>query len=155
MDVRSFLALHPPFDALEDQQLDQVVACARLEHFSRGAVILQQAGALATHLYVVRSGAVEIIDEGRGIDEAGEGEVFGMWSLLGHVAPNASVRAAEETSCYLIDADVASSVLQTGAGMAFVAASAVDGSRGSLRVCAPTSIPVRSVRSDRSCTVRP
>ncbi|MEX2421525.1 MAG: cyclic nucleotide-binding domain-containing protein, partial [Actinomycetota bacterium] len=152
---RSFLALHPPFDALEDQQLDQVVACARLEHFSRGAVILQQAGALATHLYVVRSGAVEIIDEGRGIDEAGEGEVFGMWSLLGHVAPNASVRAAEETSCYLIDADVASSVLQTGAGMAFVAASAVDGSRGSLRVCAPTSIPVRSVRSDRSCTVRP
>ena len=56
------------------------------------------------------------------IDLVGEGEVFGMWSLLGHVAPMASVRAAEDTLCYLIDAGVASGASHRR-GIAFVAAS--------------------------------
>ncbi len=124
MDVATFLARHQPFDALEPEQLGEAAANARLEHYPRGDVILQQAGHPATHLFVVRSGAVEIIDEGRVIDQVAEGEVFGIWSVLGHVAPAASVRAAEDTSCFLIDADVASRVLRSGAGIAFVAASA-------------------------------
>jgi CBS domain-containing protein len=50
------------------------------------------------------------------IDEIGEGDVFGMWSLLGKVAPSATVRASEDTLCYLIPADLANDVLRTGAG---------------------------------------
>src|SRR5262245_16757849 len=46
-----------------------------------------------------------------------------MWSLLGKVAPSATVRASEDTLCYLIPAGLASDVLRTGAGVAFVAAS--------------------------------
>ena len=107
MDVRAFLADHPPFDALTDEELDRVVASVQIEHFAPGTVILQQAGAPATHLFVVRRGAAEIVDDGRVIDEIGEGEVFGMWSLLGQVAPTATVRACEDTLCYLIDAEVA------------------------------------------------
>ena len=123
MDARSFLAEHPPFDELEEKDLDRVVAAVEIEHFAPGAVILQQAGAPATHLFVVRKGEVDILDGGRVIDEAGEGDVFGMWSLLGKVAPTATVRAAQDTLCYLIPADLASDVLRTGAGIAFVASS--------------------------------
>ena len=123
MDARSFLAEHPPFDELNDKDLERVVAAVEIEHFAPGAVILQQAGAPATHLFVVRRGEVDILDGGRVIDEIGEGDVFGMWSLLGKVAPSATVRASEDTLCYLIPAGVANDVLRTGAGVAFVAAS--------------------------------
>lgn len=122
MDVASFLARYPPFDSLDAERLARVVAAVQIEHFPPGAVILRQAGAPARHLYIVRKGAVEIVDDGRVIDQVGEGEVFGMWSLLGHVAPAATVRATEDTLCYLVDAEVATSVLGTGAGVAFVAA---------------------------------
>ena len=100
-----------------------MVASVQIEHFAPGTVILQQAGAPATHLFVVRRGAAEIVDGGRVIDEIGEGDVFGMWSLLGQVAPTATVRAGEDTLCYLIDAEVANAVLRSGGGIAFVAAS--------------------------------
>jgi CBS domain-containing protein len=123
VDVRAFLADHPPFDALGPDGLDRVVASVQIEHFAPGTVILLQAGAPARHLFVVRRGGAEIVDDGRVIDEIGEGDVFGMWSLLGHVAPTATVRASEDTLCYLIDPDVANEVLRSGAGVAFVAAS--------------------------------
>ena len=123
MDVRTFLLEHPPFDGLPDEDLDRVVASVQIEHFAPGSVILQQAGAPATHLYVVRKGEAEIVDDGRVIDEIGEGDVFGMWSLLDQVAPTATVRASEDTLCYLIDAAVAAVVLRSPAGIAFVTAS--------------------------------
>jgi CBS domain-containing protein len=123
MDARSFLAEHPPFDQLDAEELDRVVSAVEIAHFPPGAVILEQAGAPATHLFVVRKGEVDILDGGRVIDEVGEGDVFGMWSLLGKVAPSATVRAAEDTLCYLIPAGLANEVLRTGAGIAFVASS--------------------------------
>ena len=60
---------------------------------SSGAVILQRGQGTANHLFVVREGAAEIVDDGRVIDEVGEGDVFGMWSLLDQVAPTATVRS--------------------------------------------------------------
>jgi CBS domain-containing protein len=123
VDVRAFLADHPPFDALTDPELDRVVSSVQIEHFAPGAVILRQAAAPASHLFVIRRGGAEIVDEGRVIDEVGEGDVFGMWSLLDQVAPTATVRASEDTLCYLIDAEVAHQVLRSRAGISFITAS--------------------------------
>ena len=123
MDVRAFLADHPPFDALTDPELDRVVSSVQIEHFAPGAVILRQAAAPASHLFVIRRGGAEIVDEGRVIDEVGDGDVFGMWSLLDQVAPTATVRASEDTLCYLIDAEVAHQVLRSPAGISFITAS--------------------------------
>lgn len=124
MDVASFLSRHPPFDALDAEAQARVAASVQIEHFPPGAVILREAGEPAAHLYVVRRGTVEIVDDGHVIDLLMEGEVFGMWSLLGHVSPTATVRAHEDTLCYLIDREVAEEVLETRAGIAFVASSA-------------------------------
>ncbi len=124
MDVLSFLSGHPPFDSMDPEALARVAGNVQIEHFLPGAVILQEAGEPATYLYVVRKGAVEFVEDGHVIDLAMEGEIFGLWSVLGHVSPTATVRAHEDTLCYLIDRELAEEVLETRAGIAFVAANA-------------------------------
>lgn len=120
MDVATFLSRHPPFDALPAEALASVVKAAQIEHFSAGTVILQEQGEPARFLYVIRKGAVELLAEGRLYDLLDEGEVFGQFSLLDGESPTATVRAHEDTLCYLIDAGVADRVLGTAAGQTFV-----------------------------------
>ena len=87
-----------------------------IEHVPEGTVVLQQGGTPASHLYVVRKGAVELLDDGRLLDLLGEGEVFGQFSLLAHEGPTVTVRAHEDTLCYLIPEEVADELLGTSAG---------------------------------------
>ncbi len=120
MDVGTFLSRYPPFDALSTEELARVARSVEIEHFPAGTVILEQSGEPAGHLYVVRKGAVELIAEGRLYDLLSEGEVFGQFSLLAHESPTSTVRAHEDTLCYLIGAEVADEVLGTSAGQVFV-----------------------------------
>lgn len=120
MDVRSFLSMQPPFDALDAEALERVARSVEIEHFPPGTVILQQSGEPAHHLYVVRRGAVEVVDDGRIVDLLGEGEAFGGSSLVSGAAPSATVSAHEDVLCYLIPAQVAAEVLGTAAGMTFL-----------------------------------
>ena len=65
-------------------------------------MILQQGGDPARALYVVRKGAVELLDDGSLLDQLVEGEVFGQFSLLADESPTLTVRAQEDTLCYLV-----------------------------------------------------
>jgi CBS domain-containing protein len=123
VDIASFLRRYPPFDALSEERLRAVANATQIEHFPLGTVILRQAGEPATHLFVVRRGEVELVDDGRLLDLLGEGEVFGQFSLLAAESPTLTVRAREDTLCYLIDPSVADDLLETNAGMAFVVSS--------------------------------
>ncbi len=120
MDVAAFLRRFPPFDSLDPERLSRITESVRERLYAAGTVILQQSGEPARSLYVVREGAVEILDEGRLLDLMGEGEVFGAWSLVAGFSPTATVRASEDTTCCLIPRDVAEEVLGTSQGMAFV-----------------------------------
>ncbi len=120
MDVATFLSRYPPFDALAADELARVAKAVEIEHFPAGAVILEQSGEPARYLYVVRKGAVELIAEGRLYDLLSDGEVFGQFSLLAEESPTSTVRAHEDTLCYLIGADVADEILGTSAGQSFV-----------------------------------
>ncbi len=120
MDVAAFLGRHPPFDSLDESAVARVAASVEIEHFSPGEVILEQAGEPSRHLFVIRKGEVEILDGGRVIDLMSTGEAFGMWSLLGRFSPTATVRAHGDTLCYLVGADVATEVLESPPGVAFV-----------------------------------
>ena len=46
--------------------------------------------------------------------------MFGQFSLLAEESPTSTVRAHEDTLCYLIGADVADEILGTSAGQSFV-----------------------------------
>ncbi len=120
MDVQAFLARFPPFDALDPARLAEVARSVLIEHVAPGTTILIQGGPPAEHLYVVRRGAVEVLDGGRLLDLLSEGESFGAPSLVAHMSPTATVRAHEDALCYLIPREVATPLLQTTEGIAYV-----------------------------------
>ena len=120
MDIAGFLRRYPPFDRLDPEQLLGIAGAVEIEHEPAGTVILQQGGKPATHLYVVRKGEVELLSDGSLLDLLGEGEVFGQFSMLAREEPTVSVRAHEDTLCYLIPAPMADTLLGTSEGYAFV-----------------------------------
>jgi CBS domain-containing protein len=120
VDIPSFLRTYPPFDELSDDRLSTVVEHTHIEFYDGNQVILQAGGDPARFLYVVRTGAVELVDEEQVLDLLSEGEVFGHPSLLSGMSPVVSVRAHEDCICYLIDREVAEDVLGTHSGLAFL-----------------------------------
>ncbi|MGH2597459.1 MAG: Crp/Fnr family transcriptional regulator, partial [Actinomycetota bacterium] len=145
MDVATFLSRYPPFDALVPQALDQVAKDVEIEHFPAGAVILEQSGEPARFLYVIRKGAVELLTEGRLYDLLSDGDVFGLFSLLDGEGPTSTVRAHEDTLCYLIGADVADEVLGTSAGRTFVLGAMRERLAAGHEAVEPPGVPYRPV----------
>lgn len=121
MQVESFLVRFPPFDALEPDALERVGAATETKSFPPGTTILQQGGPPSRFLYVVRTGGVELLDDEVVIDLLEEGEMFGHPSLVAELPPTLSVRAFEDTQCYLIDRKVTEEVIGTRSGIEFLA----------------------------------
>lgn len=119
--LHTFLARHPPFRDLADDALSRLIEAASLQSVPAGATVLLEDAAPATVLYVVRSGAVELLHQGEVIDVLEPGEVFGHPSLLTGMAPTFTVRAHEPTELVLIPRDEALAVLSRPVGVGFVA----------------------------------
>ncbi len=122
-DVAEFLGARPPFDALTPEELDRVASAAEVEFVPAGATLVEQGGAPVEHLWLVRTGALDVVHDGRVLDELGPGELFGQASMLSGLPARFSVVAAEDTLGYRIPADVARPVLAQPAGLRFVARS--------------------------------
>lgn len=95
-----FLGEQSPYDRLDDDDLHRLATAVEVEYFIAGTVIVAADAAPLNCLYVVRVGAVEIIDRGRVTDVLGAGETFGHISVLSGLPPPLQVRAAEDTLCY-------------------------------------------------------
>src|SRR6266480_7474594 len=149
MDIAAILAVCPPSDGLDDDRMRRIGPATQVEFFPAGTTILERSGEPAAYLYVVRKGAVEILDQGRLIDLIGEGETFGELSLVSGQGPVASVRAAEDTLCYLIPRALAEELLQSGGGTRFLASVA----RRRLDSRFSTRCPTCSPGSGRRCDV--
>jgi CBS domain-containing protein len=119
VDVAAFLSRFPPFDSLSDDDVQRVARSVEVEHFPAGETI-QRRGEPARALYLVRKGAVEVLDAEVQLDLLGEGEAFGQLSLPSEESPWLTARAHEDTLCYLIPADVAEEVLASEPGRGFV-----------------------------------
>jgi len=117
VDVAGFLGRLAPFDAVAPSQLERIAGSVRIEQFPAGTLILRQGGPPASSLYVVRSGAVELLAGARVLDLLLEGEMFGQFSMLTGEAPSLTVRAQEDTLCYLIPEAIADPVLESQAGV--------------------------------------
>lgn len=125
-EVTSFLHEHPPFDALDATELARVAAAAEVEFYRAGSAIFSQGAEPVEHLRVVRTGAVEIVSDGRVLDLLGEGECFGHASMLSGLPTGFEARAGEDTVCYRIPAEVAQEPLSRPAGLRFVARSLLE-----------------------------
>ena len=123
MDIPSFLRMYPPFDELDDERLADVVRHTHIEFFPAGTPIVHRAAAPSEYLYVVRKGVVEAVDGDAVADVLAEGEFFGFVSMFTGLEAAYTVRAVEDTICYLIDREIAMEVMATRRGLAFLAGS--------------------------------
>ena len=99
-EFADFLGSQPPFDALSADDLTRLARQVEVEYFAAGTVIVPADAQPLDHLYVIRTGAVEISDRGRTVDLLGPGDTFGHISVLTGLPPALSARAAEDTLCY-------------------------------------------------------
>src|SRR3954469_18744453 len=101
-EVAAFLRAHPPFDALPEPELDGLAAAARTAAFGDGETIFAQGSGPQTSAWIVRDGAVELVDHGRVLDLLGPGELFGYASMLAELPTGFPARARGPTVCYCL-----------------------------------------------------
>src|SRR2546423_954401 len=119
--VADFGGGFPPFDALAPADLAAVAAGVEERRYTAGEKILVEDAAPAEHLFVVRDGAVDLVHSEEVVDVLEPGESFGHPSLLTGLAPAFTVRAREDSTCYLIPREQAMAVLGGPAGAGWVA----------------------------------
>jgi CBS domain-containing protein len=125
-EVARFLREHPPFDALDPRDVARVASAAELESHPAGTTIFSQGADAVQHLRVVRSGAVEIVAEGRVLELLGEGEMFGHASMLSGLPTGFEARAVGPTTCYRVGMELAREVLAVPEGLRYVARSLLE-----------------------------
>src|SRR5689334_9582407 len=103
----AFLRRFAPFDAVPEEELAEAEAAIVEREYAPGELVLVEDGTPARHLYVIRSGSVELVHEEDVIDVLEPGELFGHPSLLSGMAPAFDVRAREHTVCLLLEAGLA------------------------------------------------
>ena len=125
-DIAGFLGSHPPFDAVDAGELARIGAVTETEVTPRGKAIFTQGAGPVESVWVVRSGSVEVIHDGRVLDLLGPGELFGHASMISGLPTGFEARAAEDTVCYRIPADVIHPLLARPDVLRFVARSIVN-----------------------------
>jgi CBS domain-containing protein len=124
-DVAGFLGAYPPFDAVGPDELARIAAVTETESTPSGKTIFSQGAGPVESVWMVRSGSVEIIHDGRILDLLGPGELFGHASMISGLPTGFEARAGGGTVCYRIPADVIRPLLTRPDVLRFVAQSIV------------------------------
>jgi CBS domain-containing protein len=122
-DLADFLGSHPPFDTVAADDVARVAAVTEIESYPAGETIFSQGAGPVEYLWVVRTGSVEIIHDGRVLDLLGPGELFGHASMLSGLPAGFEARAAEDTLCCRIPAEIVRPLLARPDVLRFVARS--------------------------------
>jgi len=106
IDIRNHLIQHAPFDDMPEELVNQLTASIEISYVRAGTKITET-GQISTHMYYVRSGAVEIFRRsGELYNRIGEGEIFGQFGLLMRGQVRFPARALEDSLLYRVHADV-------------------------------------------------
>jgi CBS domain-containing protein len=101
-EYADFLSGQSPYDALDADDLQRLVRHVDIEFVAAGTTIVQENSEPLSHLCVVRTGLVEVVDRGTVVDQLGQGDSFGHISVLSGLSPALSVRAVEDTLLYIL-----------------------------------------------------
>ena len=108
--VIAFLEKIPPFQFLPPAELRSLGKVTSLEYFPRDSVIIAAGRPASGSLYIVQKGAVKLgirtqVGKELVLDMRGEGEVFGLLSLMGRDVARLDVIAIEDTFCCSISSE--------------------------------------------------
>lgn len=96
-EVRGFLAQHEPFSHLPDEALSALPRQMQIIYVRRGEVIVTR-GQINDNLYIIRSGAVDVLAEGDTlIDRRESGRNFGYSSLVSTPESDYTMIAVEDS----------------------------------------------------------
>lgn len=158
-DIIEFLRHHPPFDDLDERELEELVETVEVEYFPAGTTILRQREEPMKYVRVVVRGAVELVDRGRVLDVLGEADMFGHPSMLSGLPTGFEARAHEDVLCYRLPGDAVVPLLARPAGLRYVARSLLgrpkpEGSSW-LADVGPTHKPVKTLLRERPVVCEP
>ncbi len=106
-EVVAFLKKVPPFQFLDDENLQAVAGNVSMEFYPKGMLIMKQDDPPSESIRIIKKGGVKlsmVSDEGGElvIDYRGEGDTFGFLSMIGKHRVRANVSAVDDTICYLL-----------------------------------------------------
>ncbi len=106
LEIRDFLAVHHPFDQLSRESLSTIPELIEIRYFRRTSAI-PESGSLNDHLYLVRTGAVEIRNaDDEVLARLGEGDLFGYRASSMEEQGELQGIAIEDTLLYQLQANV-------------------------------------------------
>ncbi|MFZ0243060.1 MAG: DUF4388 domain-containing protein [Desulfobacterales bacterium] len=101
--VAAILSNFSIFQALDHQNLREMVALLKLKRFARNEVILKK-GDPAQNLYIILAGAVDVLDEeGVRLSALRKGDVFGEMSLISGEPVGATIKVVEPAKIIFIN----------------------------------------------------
>ena len=162
-EIRDFLAKHAPFDTLPPDVLEGVPRQCTLRYARRGTVVLD-VGREGAGLHVVRSGAVDVVDEAGGlVERVGTGGAFGMSALLEHRPTRYRCTATEDTLLVVLPPELFDALAREHAGfVTFYAAThharlsrAIANLQQAASGATVLSTPVRNLLAREPVTTRP
>jgi len=112
-EVRTFLRSHAPFSDLTTGSMDKLVNSLTSRYYRRGSTLVS-VGQPNAFMYILRSGAVDIVDaHGALVERADEGACFGMSSVMSGGPSGFTMTAVEDTLVQLMPAAVFHELLRT------------------------------------------
>lgn len=101
-EVRRFIAAHEPFSRLPDEALEEIPRRMTMRYIPRGQQIYA-AGDRNDYLYLIRSGAVDVIDsDGLLLDRREAGRTFGYSTLVGEPESRYAMTTVEDSLLLLL-----------------------------------------------------
>ena len=100
VEIRDFLAQRPPFNALTEEQLNQLPKALDIRYLRRGSTFPPK-DSQESYIYILRSGAVELLDEDDNlVEKLGEGGIYTTDCQLIDFGQAIRGVAAEDTLLY-------------------------------------------------------
>ncbi|MGI9286751.1 MAG: DUF294 nucleotidyltransferase-like domain-containing protein [Pseudomonadales bacterium] len=133
-----FIKVLPPFDCLDDMQLQLVAQHLESEQFKTGVHVLAQNGPPSQYLYIVRSGAMRLVHNGQVAQVLAPGQIFGYPSMLNKDASSFDVVAEDDVLLYRIPEQVFRSLLENARFTEFFLKNLSEGLRRTSQVEMPS-----------------
>jgi CBS domain-containing protein len=125
-DIAEFLRAQRLFGTLSPEQAERLAGRAEIEYFAAGETIFRQGIEPPDDMWVVRTGAVELLDNDRVLDLLGEGEPFGFPWMLAGLPTGWQARARENSLCYRLKAEDVLPLFSDEEGLRSVARALMD-----------------------------
>ncbi|MCK5386305.1 MAG: cyclic nucleotide-binding/CBS domain-containing protein, partial [Gammaproteobacteria bacterium] len=103
IEIRDFIALHPPFDVLDENALNNLPPKLTIRYFRKGS-IFPDLSIPKKSLYIIRAGAIELRNQyDQLVDKLAEGDIYLLDEQVDKYSNELKGLCVEDTLVYLLD----------------------------------------------------